>query len=192
VLGDYREVLLNISAILKDNGLNVIDLGNRAALNILAENLQEALDDLDTALQLISTSPTRQINFPETRKMVPHFVAKPRLLRMRGYVKTWMGDYAGARADNEAVGQSQIYVDAGILPPIDYHMVEKLSFYSVGVFLGLLSMRYTPLNAELLINNSPGLGFFSWRYRGSVLSSQSSSNLNEEKIGKKRPGRIVC
>jgi hypothetical protein len=92
MLGDFNGALSNVSDILQENGLNLVDLKNRALLNILCNNLQGALDDMNTTLQLISESPKKQTNVPGYGDFLPRCNAKPCNLRLRGYVKDCIGD----------------------------------------------------------------------------------------------------
>ena len=144
VLGDFNGALSNVSDILQQNGLNLLDLQNRALLNILCNNLQGALDDLNTALQLISESPRKQTSVPGYGDFVPGCIAKPHFLSFRGYVKDWIGDYTGAKGDYEAAVQSKILLDASVVindRRVNYQILEKLSYTSIRNLVNLTSLR---------------------------------------------------
>jgi hypothetical protein len=158
MLGNYKEALSNIRGVLKDNGLNLLELRNQALINVLCDNLQGALEDLNTALQLIADSPRKQINLPGFGDLGPCCQGKPYILSLRGYVKGWMGDDVGAKEDNEAALQTQLQLNTRVLmnSQIDYQMVEKMSLYCFGEFVDLSSVRrFNPSDAELHKTYSP-------------------------------------
>jgi hypothetical protein len=142
MVGDYQGALLNISYILEENGLNIIDLRSQAVLKTICGDLQGAMEDWDTALQLVSESPKRQINVPGFGNVGPCCFVKTHLLLGRGYTKMLMGDCAGGREDhNEAAVMSQLLLNAKVLlnSQIDCQLVEKWTFYSPEGFVDLLS-----------------------------------------------------
>jgi hypothetical protein len=71
---------------------------------------------LDVALQLISKSPRRQTFLPGHCDVGPFSFRKSIVLKHRGYVKHLMGDYEGAKEDDDAAQQLQLDTPVTLSP----------------------------------------------------------------------------